>query len=156
MTSFVEQCVSTHLELTDAPVTKLSAKAATPFLDETNAFITAEPEGVLSNIALKVLMKILYVARYCRPDLLRATCSVARRVSKWTTECDRRLHRLVSYMNNTKSHKQYAYVGDAFDQCTLALFADADYAGDKTDSISTSGVFIAVVGPCTYVPYLDQ
>ena len=92
MSSFVAQCVSSYLELTGSRVTKLSAKAATPFIDETNAFMKEEPEGVLSNIALKVLMTNLYVARYCRPDLLRATCSLARRVSKWTTECDRRLH----------------------------------------------------------------
>jgi hypothetical protein len=152
MSSFIEQCVSAYLELAGLPVTKLSAKAATPFTDETNAFTTEEPEGKLTNIALKVLMKILYAARYCRPDLLRATCALARRVSKWTTECDRRLHRLVSYMHLTVNHKQYAYVGDEFSQCTIALFADADYAGDKTNSWSTSGVFIAIVGPRTYVP----
>ena len=120
MSSFVAQCVSSYLELTGSPVTKLSANTATPFIDEANAFMKEEPEGVLSNIALKVLMKILYVARYCRPDLLRATCSLARRVSKWRTECDRRLHRLVSYMHNTRDHKQYTYVGDPFDMCTLA------------------------------------
>jgi hypothetical protein len=39
--------------------TKLSAKAATPLTDETNAFTTDEPEGKLGNIALKVLMEIL-------------------------------------------------------------------------------------------------
>ena len=55
-------------------------------------------------------------------------------------------------MQLTRLHKQYAYVGDDFKDCSLALFADADYAGDKTDSISTSGVFIAIVGPRTYVP----
>ena len=152
MSSFIEQCVSAYLELAGLPVTKLSAKAATPFTDETNAFTTEEPEGKLTNIALKVLMKILYAAGYCRPDLLRATCALARRVSKWTTECDRRLHRLVSYMHLTVNSKQYAYVGDDFSQCTIALFADADYAGDKTNSLSTSGVFIAIVGPRTYVP----
>ncbi len=126
MSSFIEQCVSAYLELAGLPVTKLSAKAATPFTDETNAFTTEEEEGRLANIALKVLMKILYAAKHCRPGLLRATCALARRVSKWTTECDRRLHRLVSYMHITKNHKQYAYVGDEFSRCTIALFADAD------------------------------
>ena len=53
-------------------------------------------------------------------------------------------------MHLTKN-KQYAYVGDEFNRCTIALFADADYAGDKTNSWSTSGVFIAIVGPRTYV-----
>ena len=129
------------VELTGTPVTKLSSKAATPFIDESNAFMKEEKEGVLPNVALKILMKILYVARYCRPDLLRATCVLARRVSKWTSECDRRLHRLVSYMHNTKNYKQYAFVGYEFADCIIALFADADFAGDKSDSTSTSGVF---------------
>ena len=57
-------------------------------------------------------------------------------------------------MHNTKYRKQYALVGDEFADCTIALFADADFAGDKSDSISTSGVFAAVVGPMTYVPIL--
>ncbi len=78
MSSFIEQCVSAYLELAGLPVTKLSAKAATPFTDETNAFTTEEPEGKLTNIVLKVLMKILYAARYCRPDLLRAACASRR------------------------------------------------------------------------------
>ena len=51
MSSFIEQCVSAYLELAGLPVTKLSAKAATPFTDETNAFTTEEPEGKLTNIA---------------------------------------------------------------------------------------------------------
>ena len=55
-------------------------------------------------------------------------------------------------MHLTKNNKQYAYVGDDFTCCTIPLFADADYAGDKTNSWSTSGVCIAIVGPHTYVP----
>ena len=55
-------------------------------------------------------------------------------------------------MQLTRLHKQYAYVGDNFNDCSPAVFADADYAGDKTDSISTSGVFVVVIGPRTYVP----
>ncbi len=36
--------------------------------------------------------------------------------------------------------------------CRLTLFADADFAGDKGDSKSTSGIFIAAVGVNTCVP----
>ncbi len=62
MSSFIEQCVTAYLDLAGVPVTKLSAKAATPCVDETNAFVKDEPEGKLTNIALKVLIKILYAA----------------------------------------------------------------------------------------------
>ena len=53
-------------------------------------------EGRLQPIAAKVLMKILCAARLCRFDLLRAVCHLAIFVTKWTSECDRELHRLVS------------------------------------------------------------
>ena len=45
---------------------------------------------------------------------------------------------------------QHSYVGDDFDDIRLGLFTDADFAGDKSDSESTSGVFIAATGPHTY------
>jgi hypothetical protein len=44
-------------------------------------------------------------------------------------------------MHVTRLRKQYAYVN-----------AGADFAGDKTDSASTSGVFVAAIGLRTYVP----
>ncbi len=58
-------------------------------------------------------------------------------------------------MQVTRLHKQYAFVGDEFDNCTMALFSGADYAGD-TDSMSTSGVFVAVAGPRTLSDLIDQ
>ena len=78
--------MTAYLELAGIPATKLSAKSATPFVDETTAFVKDEPERKVTNIALKVLMKIFYAARYSRPDCLHATCALARRISKWTTE----------------------------------------------------------------------
>eukprot|EP00974_Lingulodinium_polyedra_P035896 3444273-Lingulodinium_polyedra.AAC.1 len=48
----------------------------------------------LNKLAASVLMKVLYVARVARFDLLKATCSLACMVTKWDSECDRRLHRL--------------------------------------------------------------
>ena len=42
----------------------------------------------LTPYAAKVLVKILYAARYARLDLLRAVCALAQRVSRWDRECD--------------------------------------------------------------------
>ena len=44
------------------------------------------------------------------------------------------------------------FVGDLPDQLKLAVFADASFAGDLKDSKSTSGGFLCLVGPHTYVP----
>ena len=60
-----------------------------------------EPMGRLQPIASKVLMKILFAARMARWDLLRATQSLASRVTKWSKDCDAALRRLVCYINSS-------------------------------------------------------
>ena len=79
MSSFVEQCVSSYLELAGHDRESLR-DVPTPFLDESTACEPPEgaPTGALAHVGLKVLMKILYVAHMARPDLLRATCMLAR------------------------------------------------------------------------------
>ena len=120
MSSFVEQCVSSYLELAGRDRGSLR-DVPMPFLDESSTWEPpeGEPTGALAHIAIKVLMKILYVVRMARPDLLRATCMLARNVSRWCNECDRRLHRLVSYKNTTQAWVQHSYVGDNFDDLRL-------------------------------------
>ena len=46
-------------------------------------------------------MKILYAARMARFDLLTAVNRLATKVTKWTAECDRQLHRIVCYVNSS-------------------------------------------------------
>ena len=58
---------------------------------------------------------------------------------------------LVGLLNGTLS-VIYAYAADPPSKCHLALFCDADFAGDKSDAKSTTGVHLAIVGPNTYFP----
>ena len=53
------------------------------------------PSGMLQPIAAKVLMKTLYGARMARYDLLRAVCTLAACVTKWTEQRDIELFRLM-------------------------------------------------------------
>jgi hypothetical protein len=39
---------------------------------------------------------------------------------------------------------QIGFIGDPPDKLKLALFSDADFAGDRNDLKSTSGVFLAL------------
>ena len=57
----------------------------------------------------------------------------------------------MSYIHCTKHHFLEGFIGDAFDECQLWLFADADHAGEH-DSKSTTGSAIVLVGPNTYYP----
>ena len=72
-------------------------------------------------------MKILYAARLCRFDLLRAVCRMATFVTKWTPECDRKLHRLVCYIHSSKHLRMIGWVGDKLDALQPHLVADADF-----------------------------
>ena len=71
----------------------------------------AEQEpGALKPIEARVQMSPL-AARVCRFDLLGPTCALATYITRWAPFCDRRLHRLVSYINSTLGLKMVSYVG---------------------------------------------
>ena len=52
----------------------------------------------------------------------------------------------------TQKWSQLCFVGDNPEDCWLALFCDASFAADLVDSKSTSGVYLCLVGPRTFVP----
>ena len=89
--------------------------------------------------------KCLWLARIGRPDILWPMNKLARSITKWTTACDKRLNRLLSYIHHTYECKQYCFVGDTAKQCRLGLFQDSDFAGDLEDSKSTSGGTLCVL-----------
>jgi hypothetical protein len=91
--------------------------------------IISEPTRVLQPIASRILMKILYAARMCRYDLLRAVCGLASCATKWTHQCDSDLHRLICYINTTKDHSTMGWCGGPDVALELRVNADADFAG---------------------------
>ena len=96
-------------------------------------------------------MKVLYGARACRFDLLRAVQGLAAKVSKWSERCDQAFHKLMCYVDSTKNLTLKGHVGDALDTCKLALYADADFASES-DGKSTSGAIMELIGPNTRMP----
>ena len=93
----------------------------------------------LKPYAAKVLMKILYAARYARLDVLRVVCALAQFITKWDEQCDLRLYRLVCYINSTYHIRMTGWVGDPPSKLTPHCLADADFAGCAKTSRSTSG-----------------
>ena len=86
-----------------------------------------------------------------RWDLLRAIGILSSSVTKWPKECDRSLYRLMCYVNTTVDYTLTGYVGknDRFEDLHLALFADADLAGDRPAFKSTMGNYAVLKGPTT-------
>jgi hypothetical protein len=109
--------------------------------------VVLEPTGVLQPIASRILMKIFYVARMCRYDLLRAVCGLASCTTKWTHQCDSDLRRLICYISTTKDYAMIGWCGDPDGALELRVYADADFAGCVCAMRSTTGVALAVVGP---------
>ena len=95
--------------------------------------------GELSKICSQIVLKCWNLAQIGRPDILWSVNKLARSITKWTKACDKRLSRLISYINHSCEYKQYCYVGNTARQCRLGLFQDSDFAGDLEDSKSTSG-----------------
>jgi len=153
---FMRSCVEKYLEVTNSKEKDLR-RAETPFLVMPGGGDTPlEPEstedyGQLSDVACSILMKLLYGARMARWDLLRAIGILSSRVTKWSKACDKALHRLMCYVNTTVEHTLTGYVGknDRFEDLYLALYADADLAGDRPSYKSTMGNYAVLQGQNT-------
>ena len=74
-------------------------------------------------------MKLLYAARIARFELLRSITMLARNVNKWTPNEDAKLHRLICDVNSTLDKRMTGWVGDSIADLSIAIFADADFAG---------------------------
>ena len=101
-------------------------------------------------------MKVFYAARVCRPDLLRAITFLACMMTKWSADCDRRLHRLMCYVHATRGQVQVGWIGDDIRDLRMHLYSDADFAGCQSTNRCTSGVFLALDGAKLVVPHSVQ
>ena len=90
-------------------------------------------------------MKLLYAARIARFDLLRSINSLAKNVTKWTTDDDAKLYQLMCYVSSSLSKRMVGWVGDTFDKLSVSLFTDADFAGCSSLR-STSGSHMHIQG----------
>ena len=109
----------------------------------------------LQGISAMLLMTVLYAARVARYDLFKPINFLAKRMTKWDSKCDRGLHQLMSYINETKDQVMLGYIGenDEMSQLGLHLYCDADFAGDPYTLKSTSGAHMAVEGPNSRFPF---
>ena len=104
-----------------------------------------ESKGVLSPVASKIVLNVLYLACTRRLELLWTVNDLARNVTKCNPSCDKRLQWLISYIECTKDWVYTCIVGDRSEQCKIAMFVDASFAGELQDGKPTSDVFLFLV-----------
>ena len=100
MRSYAKDMIQEYVQLTGMPNFK---KAHTPFLSKVAEKLEEEePIGRLSSLASSILMKLMWISRLARPDLLRATTWLATKIHAWTASCDGHIHRVMSYLHQTQ------------------------------------------------------
>ena len=127
--------------------------APTPYLPD-GSLVHADScdRGQMAGAACKVLMKDLWVGRLARPDIIQIVSDLATKVQAWSKNEDKRLYRLICYLNSTLHYKLCGKIGDTSDKLRLLLFVDADLAGNPDDTKSRSGGYLVLSGPNTWFP----
>ena len=106
MTGHIDQWVQRYLELAEVSIDRLKPVATPTMEDSLFTDGGLVDRGYLKDNASKIVQQCLWVARMTRPYLLWAANDLARKITKWTEACDKRLHRLISYMHHTCDHVQ--------------------------------------------------
>ena len=97
-------------------------------------------------------MKALWLARLAHPDILKPIHDLATKVQKWTRMHDKKLWRLIQYLQHSLNYRLAAVCGDPAEELWLELFVDPDLGGDQQDVKSTSGGFLVLKAPTTHFP----
>ena len=111
MIGHAEQCVEIYLELSNLTNTYLN-KVTTPCIDDHALPIEDfQVKGQLAPVVAIIVLKCLDIARLCRMDILWTVNSLARKVTKWTVECDKILHILIAYIHHTSDYTTTSFCG---------------------------------------------
>jgi hypothetical protein len=122
-------------------ITRTAATPASASLFNPQEDIVVEPKSKDVNNFLSVLMKLMYVAKRTRPDILLALSFLATRSSNPTDHDWKGLYRVLAYLNGTK-HLGIRYHAEDL-VCTC--YCDASYAC-HTDAKGHSGVLFMLGG----------
>ena len=101
-----------------------------------------KPKGEAGTICRSAVGALFYAARGTRPDVMKAVHELARRVTKWTKECDAFLERILAYCKGSKVALVLDARGLSTDlvDWTVDLSTDARYHAPY----STTGILITL------------
>jgi hypothetical protein len=121
-------------------------------IDDLPEVVEQLPAGQFASTCRAHIGSLLWLARGSRPDISYAVGKLAKSCHKWTTESDSQLHRIYQYLSGT-ADKCLRLPIDVRDRghLRLALYCDADFAGDLNSRKSTSGWIVELVGDRTRV-----
>ena len=144
---FAKQCVQLYSDLANKPIKSY----ASPCWDE-GSLIASDDEsrGQLAPHAAKLVMKLMWLRRVPRPDVMLIINPLAKHITTWSVNDDRRTARLIGYLQLTHEYAPVVSIQDPPDTISISLFCDADFAGDVHIMKSTSGYVLALTGPSSF------
>jgi hypothetical protein len=106
-------------------------------------------EGIQAKTALSHLMKIMYIGRLCRGDVLVTTTFLARRVNWWSLNEDKRLRRLMSYIFHQADLCIVHELNPADREGAFLEYSpDAELGGDPYTTKASGGYWLELSSPC--------
>ena len=147
---FAKQCVELYEQLSG----KKAKHFRTPHCDS-GTLVESDDGcvGQLSASSARLVMKLMWLGRISRPDILVAINTLARHITKWSANDDKRAARLVGYIAATIDHAHVMRINDPPAELWLSLYVDSDF-GSSPDMKSTGGFIIALQGPNSFAVIL--
>ena len=140
---FAKQCVQLYEELSS----KKAKPSKTPTLEEGSLVLSDSTDrGQLAPVAARLVMKLMWLCRTARPDLMFGINVLAKHITCWSSNDDKRAARLVGYLSSTIFLAHEISFTKGINELHLALYPDADFGGDPVDMKSTSGFVLALEG----------
>ena len=151
MTGQVGQCIKRYCELTGLTEAQIQSYQTPGIPEGMLKKADWSTHGKLNVGALSVVMTIMYTARLLRADCYHSTNTMSRLLHKWAPVCDEMLKRQIGYLKFSKKFAMKSMLGDPIECLQMVMFCDADF-GEVLESKSTTGAFIVLIGPNTYIP----
>ena len=150
MLDYAHQTIDLYKSITN---TKSLKHAATPFVPDGSVSVEdEEAKGELAPNACRILMKALWLGRLSRPDIIKPINDLATKVQSWSRGEDKRLLRLIQYIDSTPQYRLVGTIKDNPEDLELRLYVDADFAGDRLSGKSTNGGYLVLYGPNSFFP----
>ena len=143
---FAKQCVELYEQLSSKKVQHFR----TPHCDS-GTLVETDDQCVkqLSTSSAKLAMKLMWLGRISRPGIMVASNTLARNITRWSANDDKRAARLVGYIAATVDYADVMRINDPPANLRLSLYVDSDF-GSSPDMKSTSGFIIALEGPDSF------
>ena len=130
---FAKQCVELYEQLSGKKIKHFR----TPHCDS-GTLVETDDEcvGQISASSAQPVMKLMWLGRISHPDIMVAINTLARNITRWRANDDKRAARLVGYIAVTGDYAHVMRINDPPAKLWLSLYVDSD-CGSSPDMKST-------------------